>query len=195
MKEYVDRLWKNHEAFRWLYSRGLTAEDIWDFELGYVPGQDAIHIPYFQRGIEIGGRMRFLHPSGPKYLPMRLDGDEGHFKAHIYNVDVLLDPEHVYVTEGEFDCMILRKLGMQAVGISGTTNFKKDWRWLFQHARSVTICFDYDENEAGQKAGNRLVAWIGQVCDDVRRLELPVGIDVNDAFLDGSLEGALRAAA
>jgi DNA primase len=193
MKEYVDRLWKRDtgvEAFRYLYDRGLTAEDIYEFELGYDPRRNAIHIPYIQQGGEIGARWRFLSPGdGPKYLPVN------HFKSHIYNVDVLADAADVYVTEGEFDCMILRKLGLEAVGVQGTQHFKREWRWLFQHADSVTVCFDWDQNEAGQVAGNRLVAWLGDVCDDVRRLKLPLGVDVNDAYLHGELEARLKEAA
>ncbi len=185
LREYQDFLWANHEAFQFLYDRGLTAEDIGAYELGYVPGYDAIHIPYFTKGREIGGRIRFLHPRNAKYLSF-----EG-FKAHLWNVDATVD-EHVFLTEGEFDAMILTSLGYSAVGVPGASSFKREWAWLFRDCDRVTLCFDPDE--AGERGANRVQAWIGDVCDDVRRLELPEGLDVSDAHAKGLLEGLVAVA-
>lgn len=185
MIEYQKFLWSNPDALEYLMGRGLSPDDIEAYELGYVPTSDAIYIPYFTKNVEIGGRIRFLHPGNYKYLP--LNG----FKAHLYHVDATGD-EHVYLTEGEFDAMILTSLGYSTVGVPGATSFKREWKWLFRDADRVTICFDADE--AGEKGGNRVMAWIGDVVDDVRRLELPEGMDVTEAALAGKLEGVLAAA-
>jgi DNA primase len=169
----------------YLTARGLTPEDINAYELGYVPEKHAIYIPYFTKNVEIGGRIRFINPAKMKYLPLN------NFKEHLWRVDATGD-EHVFLTEGEFDAMILTSLGYSAVGVPGATSFKREWRFLFRDCDRVTICFDADE--AGEKGGNRVMAWIGDVCDDVRRLELPPGMDVTEAALAGKLEGVLKVA-
>lgn len=195
MKEHVDALWDREtgeQAFRWLLDRGLTAESIWEFQLGYNRGRNAIYIPYLVDELEIAHRWRLLSPGdGPKYLSPR--GQQ----SHIYNVQATAAPAgaeyyHVYVTEGEFDCMILRQLGHAAVGIAGVTSFRKEWRYLFEDCDAVTICFDQDE--AGERGANRLQAWIGDITE-VSRLVLPPGVsDVNEAYLAGKLEATLAAA-
>lgn len=184
-QEHIDSLWSQRGAlaFQWLLGRGLTAEDIWEFQLGYDMAHDAVWIPYLVSGIEITGRMRILHGGNVKYLTPKGT------KAHLYNVDDTAAAV-VHLTEGEFDAMILRKLDLAAVGVPGATAFKKEWRWLFRDCDTVVLCFDADE--AGERGANRIQAWIGDVCEDVRKLELPAGMDCNDAYLGGQLEGILH---
>lgn len=189
MIEYVKALWADAEPFQWLVDRGLDPADIEHFELGYDKVKRAIYIPYVISNVEVYHRRRLLYPiGGLKYL-----GPKGP-PVHLYNVDALHDAKHVYVTEGEFDCMILRKYGMDAVGVPGAGGFKKPWRWLFRDAETVTVCFDADA--AGDRGSARIKAWIGDVCDDVRTLPMPEGVpektDINDLHLMGRLAEVLR---
>lgn len=180
---YQDQLWNDAAAFGWLRARGLEEDTIWVAGLGYVGSpqegherfKGAICIPYFDaQGRPYAPRFRHLG-AGRK----RKYDQETHAKGHPYGVDQSREPT-VYVTEGEFDALILRQMGFSAVGIPGAQAWQRHWRMLFRDCDLVVIVMDPDE--AGEKAKARIAGQLSQVVD-VRTVELPSGLDVNELYL------------
>lgn len=173
-------------AMGWLENRGLTRETISRHLLGFVStdlaGDDGfqrfsgcIAIPYLNGPRDRVTGFTFRREVGvPKY-----DRQKG-FSAHLFNVTATEDAE-VYITEGEFDAMVLGQLGMAACGISGASTFKRAWRYLFRDCQKVTVVFDGDE--AGEKGSYRVVGAMRDICP-VEVVSLPPGKDVTDLYLE-----------
>jgi len=126
-------------------------------------------IPYPHRTGIWKNRYRNPDPTGkPKYQ------DEPGQKFHLYN-PLRLGPseEEVWFTEGEFDCLVLCELGLNAIGIHGVDNigtderegrFRKSWTHLFEDTLCITM---FDNDEAGRIPGRQLaVALNGVVFDE-----------------------------
>jgi len=189
-------------AMPYLSSRGITPETAEKFVLTYDRAQDAIKIPYFdargrivESGAGVAQRNLGWKPSS-KYPPKYEWPKDT--PRHIYNV-VDADHPYVYVTEGEFDCLILKQLGLYAVGIPGVNNFKPEWIWLFPD-QMVRLMFDADipkEREdgkvlrPGQDAATKLRRMLRRVTDDVEIVWLPEGEDVTSLFMADRLKEVL----
>jgi hypothetical protein len=179
--EAVEVLWSVAGAphLEWLRGRGLKDVTIREAYLGYTPG--AITIPYLNPPLRSDGvvsvrqiRKRNLHGL-PKY-----ETPKGG-KSHIYNVAVT-DRPVVYLTEGEFDALILRQLGKAAVGVPGVSVFQSEWKYLFTHCEHVYLVFDADD--AGKGGGNRIAGILGQYVEKLSIIHLPPGKDVTDLYLE-----------
>lgn len=163
----------------WLLARGLTPQTVREYDLLYVPEQNAIRVPYRDgQGRERGYRLRFLDHRTMKYQTPK------GMKAHLYNV-VDCDAATVYLTEGELDCLILKQLGLFAVGVPGVTSFQRSWRWLFAGVDEVVVVFDGDE--AGREGARRVAGYLSGVTENVEVLDLPEGEDVTSLALAGQL--------
>jgi len=170
----------NDEALSFLSRRGISPALGLRAGLGYVdePGKrfhGAISIPYWNPDKEcVGIRFRYLEPEGNKYDSIR------GVKAHLYNV-VDSAKSKVWLAEGEFDTLILSRLGLPACGIPGAQSFKPAWRFLFASTDQVTICMDQDE--AGQRGAQRLASILSGIVPTVRLVRLPEGNDITDLYL------------
>lgn len=159
--------------------RGITLSTQEKYELGFTIDRygEAITIPYFNpppyNSIRFV-RLRWLDPNAPhKYHTPRGKG------SHIYNVrDV--DQPNVYITEGEFDCLILKQMGLASIAIPGTHTFRPEWAYLFVNTESVTVVADGDE--PGEAAAMRIASIIGPYTD-VSVAKMPSGDDVNSLYL------------
>lgn len=184
---WQDALLESEEALDFLYGRGLVMDTINHFRLGYVPdGKYAgtISIPYLlpevRGGVPYSVRFRFIREHKPKYL------NGTGIRASLFNLNDLDKPD-VYVTEGEFDAMILHQTGRAAVGVPGTQAFRDYYRWLF--VGPVTIFYDGDE--PGRKASRLVYRHISSVVQKVFIIDTPDGEDANSLFLKGELESVL----
>lgn len=188
------------EAYEWLRSRGISNFTIAKWDLGFVrkPARGhsqyrgRISIPYKDsRGREVAVRFRRIDGGKPKY-----DGVTGG-DAHVFAVRFTRE-DIVYVTEGEFDCMILHQLGYKAVGIPGANVWKDEWKWLFRGCERIVIVPDGDGKIETVKKGNRdiQIATKGMqfrmllngsfraVAATVNTVVMPKGYDVNSLYLD-----------
>jgi DNA primase len=186
------------EPYDWLRARGLTDESIERYQLGYVVDADnglerfnnSISIPYLRPQM-VGAarrvasvRFRYLVPRSHKYDSIRGS------KAHLFNVEAT-DAKDIYITEGEFDAIILSQLGYPAVGVPGASLFNASWKYLFSGADSVVLVFDGDD--AGDRGSQRIASILGEVCPVIRRAQLPPGTDVTELYLKSprALVGAI----
>jgi DNA primase len=179
---------RSQKATDWLRGRGLTDDMIEEAELGYVEGgryRDSIAIPYTDaQGRYRYVRYRHLRPNPPaKYESPKGGG------KHLYNVAATATADIIVITEGEFDSLIVRQLGIPAVAVTGTSGWERDWRWLFRDCDMVLVAMDRavpDENPdaaaAEDKTRARILAQVGMVTI-AEPVELPVGLDITDWYL------------
>ncbi len=184
-------------ADRWLSARGIWANTIIAWKLGYVgkplKGDEkymgCLSIPYFDGlGRERADAMRFrpLYPNPPvKYLSRDLA------KPHLFGLLYTNYPK-VYVAEGELDCITLWQTGRKAVGVAGTNAWHKEWRWLFRNCEEVVLVFDNDPDRlrpdgtkvnVGQIGAAQVFRGLESLGIHVRNVKLPQGEDVNSLYL------------
>jgi DNA primase len=172
-------LMRNPEVLDYLrFQRGLTWAAICDAQLGYDAEQSAIVIPYYDG---------LLHPRALRYRRFGEveDGQKYWWDPgsgiHLYRVHQLGQHSAVWLTEGEFDALILWQLGLPAIGVPSATGFQKPWAHLFTHTDEVTIVFDGDA--AGEEGAKRTASFLASVTH-VKIARLPRDHDVNSLFLE-----------
>jgi DNA primase len=183
---YERELRESSEALDYLTNhRGLSPEIVQDASLGYVaePGikeheqfRGWISIPYFTplgglRYIRFrrldAGKPKYKQPYGVKLVPYSLE---------------LLPAAQVFITEGEIDALTLQDMGHAAVALPGAKAWKKPWRWMFRECDLVSVIMDSDND--GQLAQEKILIQLEQAGIEARGIELPVGKDVNDLYVE-----------
>lgn len=112
-----------------------------------------IVIPYLHKGQMVYLRARYFDQdfntncSGTKYIGLRNDALNVNTAKRLYNLDTLkkmFDFERIYITEGEFDAIILEQMGFNSVAIPGVGNLPvKQLKELLKY--QPVICVDNDE--------------------------------------------------
>lgn len=108
------------------------------------------------RGKEVGGK--YFTPPGQK--------------ARLFNTDVVWGAEDVFITEGEFDALVLEQQGYAAMGAPGAKSWQDTWTGYLEDARRVFCVFDNDR--AGEEGAQKLKEVIGP---KLKRLLLPTMAD------------------
>src|SRR5678809_1456514 len=114
--------WIEHldgDARGYLNGRGLTDDTIESYFLGYVPVSERFYgnhiaIPYYSaKGSLRTVRFRNLAPKDKtdRYRNLPLE------KGHVFNVGSVRH-HTVFITEGEFDCLVLVQEGIPAVAVA-----------------------------------------------------------------------------
>lgn len=170
---YLPQAWF---ARQWLQARRIKPATAKKFSLGYDLDRGSIVLPYLNalgevrslrwRSLERGARIKYLQPKGES--------------LHLFRVSATRKPK-VWITEGEFDCMVLEQEGFNAVGVPGVNAFKEEWAYLFAYCDEVTVVFDGDE--AGLEGTRKLARALGPFVDKLRMVRLPEGEDINDLYI------------
>lgn len=168
--------------------RLLRDEDIEDYQLGYMEQHNKkwITIPVSDRMSSVlflKLRQDPFNPTEgqPKYMST---GGE----ASIFNVQALNDkPDALVICEGEFDCLVLRGLGIPAIcSTAGAATFKDEWIAQLDFVREFYVLMDNDE--AGRKGAESLIEKlaIAHKNSSILRITLPHEVgehgDVTDFF-------------
>ncbi len=199
-RQLTDDWWagRTRPAFDWLRHRGISIETINQWKLGYVRHplegherfQGCISIPYFDaEGGEWGVRFRRKHGL-PKYDGIA--GVEGHLFAGRYSSERV-----VFITEGEFDCMILHQMRFKAVGVAGANMWKHHWRFMFRACEEIVVVPDADGEPAERLSGGvmrsatkgqlfkaKVMSSLKGLPAHIRVVRLPEGHDVNSLYLE-----------
>lgn len=134
---------------------------------------------------------------GMKYKYLRLRSEKNTRVSefvdnrHFLGEDRIRNERTCFITEGLADCIVLNQYGFPAVALGSTNTSKENALHLvdiLKNKTQVYICFDNDENQAGQKG----TLAVGQALFDasirVKVIELPRGhekkIDVAE-FMKG----------
>ena len=206
-----DALFDNPEVVKYLKRRGLTADTIVAFRLGYMGvnfrakllekfdlgslreagliqrngngmwSAPAIIIPYFE-GTRIT-QLRAKQIDGPT---IGLPG----VPTRLFNTNAIKDVNEAYVCEGEMDTILLDMYGFPAVGVPGASAFKDLWIRYFNGKKRVFIVPDHDPvnpntgKRPGIEGARRTGGMIG---DKAKIVSLPVkddiSTDIGDYFI------------
>ena len=201
-----DALIDNKDALAYLKARGLRAETIGKYQLGWAPGDfidrmvaEGYRISDLKNAglfTEYGGKevplfwSRLMIPYWQRGHVVSLRGKQipkgnviqaKNTSIHLFGADNLLGHKEVYIAEGEFDAMYLDQLGYPACAIPGAGSFQEHWKPWFEDAARVFICLDPDD--AGEKGAMRIKQMLGE---KAKIVEFPEGLDVTDYFQAGN---------
>lgn len=184
--EEATRRYAKHgdEVVGYLEARGIGRELVASTAIGVV------HDPLPQhQHLEGFMAIPYLTDFGPvnlRFRCMRDDCDhDGHGKYHtphgwpadIYGVQQFDEADDwIAVCEGELDALLLRQIGIPAVGIPGANVWHPWWPNVFEDYSRIYVIPDGDQ--AGQKMWDR---W--KSLQDTIRVKLPQGLDVTDFVL------------
>lgn len=184
----------NTAAVEYLIDRGLDQETAEAFRLGFVadplPGHERMRgwlaIPYLDRsGRPLSVRFRCLAQHDHreyghgKYLSMTGE------PARVFNVRAIHEADdEISVCEGEFDAMVLTKVGLPAVAIPGASGWSSHHRKMLAGFNRVHVWGDPDE------AGATFNRKVTQSMPRARAVRLRKG-DVTENFLAGGARALL----
>lgn len=189
--------------YEWLRDRGIKTWTISKWRLGVVhrplPGHEkfegCVTLPYLapigrdQWGKTVweerGLRVRRLDDRKPKYDALFGSG------RHLFGVGYS-SRSVVYITEGEFDCMILHQMGLKAVGVPGANAWDPRWRWCFRGCDEIVVVSDGDGVEGsktdlatkGKLFKMKVTMSLKGLPAYVRSVPMPKGYDVNELYLE-----------
>lgn len=115
-----------------------------------------------------------------KYLGLRNDALGVNTPKRFFNLDALsglIPGEKIYITEGEFDAMLLADLGRRAIAIPGVGNLPKAEKFKLLSKAEVVVCPDNDE------AGKKMLDGIQKIFRDLGKeiyVKRFAGKDVTD---------------
>lgn len=164
VEQWHQHLMASPEARAWLEGRGLRRRIVKALMLGWTEGR-CYSIPHFVNGQVENVKFR-VHPDyllddEPKYAsiphkPFTKPYPYDYFLQHYGHSKV------VFVTEGEFDAMLLLQEGLPAVSLpSGITHYLSRWTSFWSRFDYLFVVFDQDE--AGCKAVEKLFAKTSKV--------------------------------
>lgn len=197
----AEMLLNNERVMAYLKDRGLSAQTIIDYRLGYIPlntslvagldfpvadqiaagvrtqhgkdfFRDRITIPYLQRGSVV--QLRGKDPEGKYFTPA---GDN----VRLFNADRMAGADDVIITEGEFDCLVLQQAlesskdpkvrAIAVVGIPGAGSLPSGFEGYFTEAKRVYVALDPDD--VGRKAAMKIKEMLGS---KARIVDLPTDL-------------------
>ena len=168
-----------------LRKKGIEIADITKYQLGYNANNQRVTIPVYTDGKLVNIRSYlFGAAKGKKYL-----NEKGHGELRIYPDIIIPEQGDVYVTEGEFKAIVLRKYGFEAVSpTGGADNWNAEFNDRFRD-RHVVIVLDADD--AGRRGAGYLASILHRYARSVRNVFLsetlalgPGKNDVVNYFVD-----------
>lgn len=182
------------EVARYLIGRGLDRQVASNARLGVVadpfPGHERfrnfLSIPYLRYdGEPVGIRFRCLsdhnHRESGHGKYMSISGDP----ARTYNVrSIHTAGDTIHVAEGEFDALILCKVGLPAIAIPGANSWSGRHRRMLAGFKRVYVWSDPDE------AGAEMLNKISRSLRSARGVRLRDG-DVSDSYIRGGADALL----
>lgn len=182
------------DAARYLTGRGLEPETIATFRLGSVveaaPGhaqhRGRISIPYLSKdGHPLQVRFRCFQEHDHRELHHGKYNTVSGEPSRLFNVQAFGQAtDTIHLTEGEFDAMILAQIGLPAIAVPGSQNWKPHYRRMLAGFNRVYVWADPDD------AGAELVNTVSKALFQAKPVRLRDG-DVSDTYLAGGQEALL----
>lgn len=176
------------DAAKYLHARGIGRQEALTFRLGVVadaaPGHGRftgmLAIPYLDKeGAPLTVRFRCLEQHDHraafhgKYNSLKDD------PSRVFNIKAIFDADDtIHITEGEFDAMVLTKIGLPAVAIPGAHGWKFHHRKMLAGFSRIYVWGDPDD------AGAEFISKVTGQMHTARGVVLKAG-DVTETFLAG----------
>jgi DNA primase len=160
-------------VWRWLTERGINEATVKSHVLGWT-GR-AYSIPHFSNG-QVGNIKYRVHPDYIREGEAKYTSLPNRAFSHLYPWDyfrrVYGDATVVFITEGEFDCVLLLQAGLPALSTpSGAGTPWAHWVPFLKQFKTVFVL--YDQDDAGNAASLRLHTDEGRIGKSVADLLLP----------------------
>lgn len=140
------------------------------FLIGYDPMTDRITFPIKT----FSGKTINVKLHNSKLDPKSFYYSQKNGGRKLFPVTSLLKND-IVLCEGEFDCMALHTLGINAItSTSGVASFEEEWLPLFKE-KNVKICFDNDE--AGNFYSGFVEGLLKPIANNVEVISIPKPID------------------
>lgn len=158
--------------------RGIGVDIVQRFKLGLETeknGTKWLMIPHYANGRAVNIKYRTIPPAEKGFR--RYPGGQ----TVLYNQDALeKNPDEIYLTEGEIDCLtLIEKVGENVVGVTaGAGSFNAEWIDLLESVGKIILL--YDSDEPGQRGAREAAYRLG--FDRCFNVVLPDGQDVNEYF-------------
>ena len=108
----------------------------------------------------------------------------------------MFDSDKAYVVEGYADALMLYQTGLKNVcALMGTKLTLRKLALLSRYCGKICLCLDVDENKAGQKATDDIVATLYRfnMCDGLSIIDgLPLGADPDEFVMRNGIEKFLE---
>ena len=194
VSRFIADLRSNPSAYDYLtITRGLNAETLEFFKLGYDKSRNAIAIPIYKRGELVNIRYRHLDANAKaKYT------QEKGCEVWLFNEDGVGKGQEkggVLIVEGEFDCMSAWQAGFKNV-VSPASGKDSYGVWLELLDTIPKVYISYDNDKAGKGAAIGLAERVGT--EKSFEVVYPEGVkDANEYFskyTSDDYKGLIRAA-
>lgn len=161
----IDNYYRINNALKDNYSeRRLLASGLVNDKGNLIFAKHRLIIPYlwdnkivYLRGRWFDREHKQHTPEGaPKYIGLRNDSLKVNTPKRFYNafqLKTMLKGERVFLTEGEFDCIIAEQIGLNAIGLPGVGNIPHNLNKL----KDLHVVLSMDNDQAGKNAVNKLI--------------------------------------
>lgn len=163
--DYIRRCAERAGATPYFARRGLSPETAARFHLGYDPERECVVLPCGEEGVVRRST------AGKQYL------NEKGQPSPLFQRQLLLEKEPVFLTEGTFDALSAEELGFRAAALNGAGNREKAAEVLRQAAGASHVLLLPDKDQAGEAWAAALEA---EFPDIFRCPPLPTGKDLNE---------------
>lgn len=151
-KSYDYMKFKVRTRFKHWMTRGINSKSVHLFDLGFDKITNRLVIPLIHQAKCLGLVRRSIHSSQrPKYLVTK------HFDTSkfLFGYDIIdRDEDNIVLTEGPIDTIITRQLGLNSVGLMGTTLNRFNRNRIINDFENIMLMLDNDS--AGQFAQDKL---------------------------------------
>lgn len=166
--DYIQRCAERAGNTPYFAQRGLSSETVTRFHLGYDPERKCVVLPCGKEGA-----IR-RSTAGKQYL------NERGQPSPLFQRQLLLGKEPVFLMEGTFDALSAEELGFQAAALNGAGNREKAAEVLRQAAGASHVLLLPDNDQAGETWAAALEA---EFPDIFRCPPLPAGKDLNELLV------------
>lgn len=167
-KDYIQHCAENAGKTPYFAQRGLSAETVTRFKLGYDPERDCVVLPCEE------GHCVCRAVSEKRYI------NEKGQPSPLFQSQLLQGEKPVFLTEGTFDALSAEELGFRAAALNGSGNREKAAAILRQRPKTAHVLLLPDNDQAGEAWAEALER---EFPDIFLCPPLPAGKDLNELLV------------
>lgn len=176
----------NVKALNYLYSRGLSNEDIVKWSIGYDKNQNRIVFPLFNKDNKVVGfNKRIINKTQKEAKYINSKTSEIFKKSnYLYGLNYInKESEYIIITEGVMDVILSTKYGLNNVICTLGTALTKEHIPILK-SLNKTIVIIYDGDNAGKLAIDKAARLLLDNNIYCKTVFLPKGYDLADISLE-----------